>query len=326
MENPDTLARLFRRFLNKESSPEELQQLFEHFGTADDAQLRSLIFKEMNDPEADAYRDDNKMQHLLAGINKRIDHAAAAPKGRIWKLWLPPVAAAVVLLALTYLFLLHERPKKMLTVSAAYGEMKQITLPDSTHVWLNAGTTLRYPETFTGKKRTVEITDGQVFFEVTHDADKPFIVHTQDMDVSVLGTSFEVKSFRSERQAKVTVNSGKVGVVENSGRKAITYLLPNQQGILDRQAHRVTTASVSPGDIASWRDNKLTFIAEDLTDVLHTLERRYAVKIMVRTQALQQEKITLRLDNEPLETVMQALSFSNHFKYQKNNDGSIIIE
>ncbi|QKJ30305.1 FecR domain-containing protein [Mucilaginibacter mali] len=214
---------------------------------------------------------------------------------------------------------------QLLTINVPLGQLKQLTLPDSSKVWLNAGTTLQYPEKFTGSARHIRLTTGQAFFEVVHDQSKPFIVSANGADVTVLGTSFEVKAFKNEKDTKITVSTGKVGVLPSHTTKTATMLRPNEQASIDNASKVVTLHKVIAGDIASWRQNKLVFEKETLRDVMKALERKYNVKIIILNKDLFEQKITLRLDNQPLTTVLNVLSFSNNFTYKQQNEQLIVV-
>lgn len=122
---------------------------------------------------------------------------------------------------------------EMIEVSVAYGEQKRLILPDSSEVWLNAGSTILYPETFAKDKRLVML-DGEAYFSVKKDTASPFIVEASQLSVKVLGTRFNVKAYPNDEKITTTLTSGKVEVSVQSQPPHI--LKPNEQLTYDKKS------------------------------------------------------------------------------------------
>lgn len=247
-------------------------------------------------------------------------------KKRISLLW---YAAAILVVGIGAAFLLTRPsgvPSELLTVNAPYGKLLHITLPDGSKVWLDAGTTLQYSPHFTGKTRTIRLKDGEAFFDVVHDPGKPFVVEANSAQVVVIGTSFDIKAFANENETKVTVSSGKVGVLPAGPQKSAALLLPNEQAIIVRQTKRLTIHKINAADMSTWRDNKLVFEKEDFQNVMNALERKYNVRINVLNKDLLHQKITLRLDNQPITDVLSVMGFSNNFTYTIQSRQLIVVK
>lgn len=236
-------------------------------------------------------------------------------------------AAAAVLIAAIGLFFTLFRPvqPRLLTAVVPNGKFITVTLPDSTKVWLNAGTTLQYPEQFKGATRSINLKEGEAYFEVVHSA-KPFIVHAKGTDVNVLGTSFEVVAFTKEWDTRVTVNTGKVGVIQPAVQAEAAFLLPGDRAIINKATHEIKKVHIDPADVAAWRSDRLIFEDQPLAEVLQSLERRYNVHIQIKNERLLSERVTMRLNNQPLDNVLTAISFSNHFSFKKINDQLVIVK
>src|SRR5690606_28519622 len=114
------------------------------------------------------------------------------------------------------------------TVSTPRGGQYQLVLTDGSKVWLNAASSIRFPATFTGKERNVEIT-GEVYFEVAHNAAKPFIVKINTVDIKVLGTSFNVNAYEDESSMKTTLLEGSIKVSE--GNQSV-IIVPGEQALV----------------------------------------------------------------------------------------------
>jgi len=201
-------------------------------------------------------------------------------------------------------------------VSTLPGERKVISLSDGSKVWLNNASTLKYPEVFADSDRTVQL-QGEAFFEVSKRKHKPFIIHTPELRVEVLGTSFDVKAFENEAHETVTVATGKVAVSSpNSKQKLILF-----KG--DRVQYRKQDQYLSKtsGDVAesrNWQNNILAFKYENLENIARELERWYGVKFVFRNKTLLHKRYTLKQKDESLNTVMKALS-AGEFNYSIRN-------
>ena len=327
------LQRLFNLYLEKKASPEEVKILLDHFAVNQDGELlHDLILQEIKQPIPEdniiSLQDHKVYERVESALNARIDYEDGHHQKRFWqKSAFRAVAsvAAVASLISGFIIWSNSRPVKMMTVSAAYGKQLQIQLPDSSTMWLSAGSTIIYPEEFKDDRRLVELISGDVFFDIKHDAKKPFIIKAKDVDVTVLGTSFEVNAFEKEKNASITVKTGKVGVVQPGQNKSVTFLLPGDRAIINYSSHHLSKLNVDTSDIAAWRSGRLIFENQPLGEVMLTLERTYKVKITIANPDLLDERVTMRLNHQPLDNIMTAISFSNHFNYRKINEQLIVI-
>jgi ferric-dicitrate binding protein FerR (iron transport regulator) len=207
------------------------------------------------------------------------------------------------------------------------GAIHKIILPDGSTAWLNAGSVLKYPKAFEGKVRNVELVDGQVFFDIKHMDAHPFVVKTSNLNITVLGTSFDVKAYKNEKITKVSVLTGKVGIsVQGQANKPVIMLLPTQQVVLNNTTDNLVKGSTKVVTIESWRKNVLAFEDEDLNVVFKALERKYNTKINVEDKELLDQHISIKLNAQPLTNILEVLSFTKHFKYEMPNDSTVIIK
>lgn len=166
------------------------------------------------------------------------------------------------------------------TTVARGGDQRAITLPDGSTVWLNAESTLKYPATFSGKERVVELT-GEGYFDVTQNSNMPFRVLFRDAEVKVLGTHFNIMAYNDEPESQTTLVDGSVRI--ESGSQRVT-LHPGEQGEIPypspgaRGPIRVIPG-IDPTAIGAWRDGTLKFDNADLHSVMRTLGRCYNVDI-----------------------------------------------
>ncbi|QJB38662.1 FecR domain-containing protein [Chitinophaga oryzae] len=160
------------------------------------------------------------------------------------------------------------------------GRQFRVTLPDGTNVWLNAASSLRYPTSFTGNERRVEVT-GEAYFDVVKNAGKPFIVQVKDKaDIEVLGTSFNINAYENEQAIRTTLLNGgvRVGVPSTDYKKAVV-LTPGQQAQIAGQ--QITVAVNQPTDkILAWKNGLFNFDGADLEEVMRQLERWYDIEVI----------------------------------------------
>ena len=151
----------------------------------------------------------------------------------------------------------------------------QVTLADGSRVWLNAGTKLTYPIAFVGKERRVHL-DGEGYFEVERDESKPFIVEINGMEVKVLGTSFNLRSFAADNRSTATLVSGKIEVKTPTQR---IELLPNQQADLLVGENKLAVREVDAVAYSAWTKGRFVFRRERLETILDDVSRWYNVTV-----------------------------------------------
>jgi transmembrane sensor len=185
-------------------------------------------------------------------------------------------AAAAVLLILTFVawpFIRQRNSIPQFAQSNAPGQPpRAVTLPDGSIAWLNAASSLQY------HNREVTVT-GEVYFEVASKAGKPFIVHSQELNIEVLGTSFNVAAYPNESASSVTVLTGKVAVQANGQRME---LIANQQAVYAKATHTLQEQpSTNAADLAAWAKGSLIFHNMPVREAINRLQRRFNISITV---------------------------------------------
>ena len=165
-----------------------------------------------------------------------------------------------------------------LVAVTARDEVKELMLPDGTKVWLNKHTTLKYPSEFSEKGRNVYI-EGEAYFEVKRNVEKPFIVRSEAMQVRVLGTVFNLKSDKASRSAVATLIKGEIEVKGNH-EEGMIVLSPGQKAELNGMTRRLVVKQVDTG-IENWHNNQFVFEKADIFTIARTLENSYGVKIIL---------------------------------------------
>jgi ferric-dicitrate binding protein FerR (iron transport regulator) len=207
------------------------------------------------------------------------------------------------------------------------GQKLTFELEDGTLVKLNAGSRLLFPDSFLENQRKVTL-EGEAFFEVSRDEQRPFIVQTEELTTIVLGTSFNVKSYSDEAETSVAVVSGKVKVMKSADVdiEGSEYLLleKNQMARYNTTESLFSKKDVIPESLLAWRENKILFDHASFEQVNHTLSRWYGVEF----EHLNSNKIvggfTGAFTNENLENVLNGLKSEFNFKYKFEGNKVII--
>jgi len=159
------------------------------------------------------------------------------------------------------------------TISTPRGGQYQVILPDGTHVWLNAASSLKFPAAFKGKKRLVGLS-GEAYFEVAKNKEMPFIVHTESQEVEVLGTHFNINSYADEASTKTTLLEGSVKVTAQGNQKVLT---PGDQAQISKNIKAIKVVPVSLEEAVAWKNGYFVFNDEKLESIMHRVSRWYDV-------------------------------------------------
>ena len=235
-------------------------------------------------------------------------------------------AAAIVgvMLAAGLAYWFRNKAEELVVASAAHGQVREMLLPDGTKVWLNQSSVLKYPRAFEGKERHVYL-DGEAYFEVARNHEKPFMVKSPAMDVRVLGTSFNIKCRPDNSFAETTLIEGEVEVKDKSDKGRIT-LLPGQKAVLNRVTGRMQVKQVDPKMEIVWHNDLIPFEKSSIFQIAAALERFYGVKIILSPDVDSTNTysgVLKKKDN--IESVLNSLRNSIPFNYKKVDDNNIFI-
>ena len=188
----------------------------------------------------------------------------------------------------------------------------QLMLEDGTKVWLNAETSLRYPQDFTGGTREVYL-EGEAYFEVVRDTLHPFVVHTGIQRLTVLGTGFSITAYRDDDYLQTTLVEGKVKV-ELSGR--IYHLNPNEQITYNRNNKQESLTPVDVQEFTAWKDGKYVFSRKRLEDMLNTLSRWYDFQVLYQDDSVKEKLFSGELRRfENFNDILRKIEKSGNVKF-----------
>ena len=211
------------------------------------------------------------------------------------------------------------------TLRIPYGKTFEVQLSDGTIVHLNSGTSLRYPVHFLKNQSRQVFLIGEAYFEVAKDKAHPFTVNTQEVNVEVLGTKFNVNTYTEDVTTDVVLVEGKVSLYKDkktTGNQV--YLTPGLKGSTTRGQQKITTEPVNTDYYTAWIKGSLIFKNESFTSIIKKLERHYNVTFINKNRALGKEIFNARFDNEPIEVVLKYFSDSYAIDYTIKEDQIII--
>lgn len=296
----------------KQAEVQEARQflLLFHFRESDVFQSRISSLKKRIDAEIDQTERHAIQETPLAGA-LNLPRKGGVGVSAFRRYWYAAAAVALVLLTAALYFL-----NPTVNEVTARGHRTFVTLEDGTKIWLNAESRLTYPKSFRGKETREIHLEGEAYFDVTENKQKPFIVHTSDIRIKVLGTSFNVKSYGKDRTIETTLIQGKV-TIESSIDSTKLTLMPNQQAVFEKESKTLFLEHKDEAaDYTSWRDGQLLFDDRPLSDIVNELERWFNVTIEVEDRASLNCHFSAKVDNKTLEQVLELFKDAEGIDYR----------
>ena len=311
---------LFERYIENRASEDEIKRLSRWIKKN---QLIPLWLEQQVLASSSTIDDDVKLRmyrNIESETNLETDsnsiHTAQRIFGFQFKKWMR-VAAMLFLPLLTaagmYFYMDKAESNAPLVIAVERGQKANITLPDGSKVWLNSQSKLTYSANFNLKKRELEL-NGEAYFEVAHNPEKPFIVHSNDISVEALGTAFGVKAYNEDNLISSILMRGKVRVTTPAGE---SILMPNDRIMYDKTSHKKVLSTVTNAtDFTGWIHNELRFENESLGEISKTLQRVYNVEIIYASEKLRNQRYTGTLNNNSLESVLNIITLTSPISFE----------
>jgi ferric-dicitrate binding protein FerR (iron transport regulator) len=298
------IKHLFRKYLSNTCTAEELDEFFHCIRIANHDETLRQILQESYESILNASETYVNVSGDLIIPGSDIPLTLQAPKSR--RRHRMAIAALVFMgIGITgCLIYFMNRKQQIITAQPLTGmkktttekaEYKYILLPDSTQVWLNAGSTLLYPDHFDKATREV-ILSGEAYFDVKHAAEHPFIIHTGQIMTTVLGTAFDINAYADRLNIKVSVSRGKVKV--SRGNQLIATLVKDQEVKVSQQENTVVQKVVSTNSVAAWQQGNMVYDDETLGEIIGDLERVYNVRIQIRDSKMRSLQLSTSFRRE----------------------------
>lgn len=209
-------------------------------------------------------------------------------------------------------------------IHVPYGKSSVVALADGTLINLNAGSSLRYPNGFKAEGNREVFLTGEAYFQVSHDAKRPFLVHTDDLEIEVLGTHFNVQAYADEKNSNTVLVNGVVKVKQTANPEDAVVLKPGMQASYTQGSKSLEIASVNTAPYIAWVKGQLYFDQADFPQIARILERKFDVQIQVNNTALKKEKFTAKFKAESLEQILKSFNESYPFNYDIKQNTVVI--
>ncbi|MDF2186844.1 FecR family protein [Paraflavitalea sp. CAU 1676] len=360
---------LIARKLSGEATEAELEELHSYLQQHGSDQylyeILSAYWQQHPDEQQEQLsEEEQRFQRILqapAPIDTSVIPMPAPVRTIRWRRWIGYAAAVVVLAGGSYFIYRNQHTRIPLVSStdnqpisevvANRGSRSRMVLPDGSQVWLNAGSRLTYQSSFNTERREVNL-EGEAFFDVTHDASRPFIVHTSGIDIKVLGTAFNVKSYASDATIEATLLRGSIEVVKKNDPNAPKVILrPHEKLVFNKEETTASLAAdpqpptpdsnqpVQPGisvtmlpgnkpdsiiKETSWLYNKLNFNGDSFDELAIKMERWYDVKIIINNDKLKHSRLKGSFQTETVQKALEYLQIIVPFEYTINGREIII--
>jgi ferric-dicitrate binding protein FerR (iron transport regulator) len=273
-------------------------------------------------PVSDTYNVDEAWVNVSRHINTNrlsIVHHSPVKKQFALRLLIKYAAsvAAVVLIAFSVYQIARDTKSVMKSIVTGTAISSTVALSDGSHIILNSGSELNFPEKFGSHNREVYFW-GEAFFEIASDATRPFVIETGDARIKVLGTSFNVKAYPNAGITEVVVNSGTVlfyYVDQNDNILGQIILHKGEKGIFNRITRKLSRMLNDDLNVISWKTGILVFNETSLDKVMDVVGKKYDVNFHMDNSELSRLKLTATFDNESLDSVLEVLSLVHKLQF-----------
>lgn len=301
------LSKIIRYFTSHDVSMPLTHRVWKRFGgpiDQDAEQELERLWARSGDSAIDIDKSWKTVSRNI-GLRQRASFTSIFFRAAIW------IVPVMMMLVAGWLYYDVRRQQQMLAQTdflqtfCASGSQKHMFLPDSTEVWLNGGSVLLYPSSFTSGNRNVTLV-GEAYFKVRHIANSQFQVSVNHLRVTDVGTEFNVQSYPNLDKTVVTLNAGAVSVNIHGRKYSLT---PNHQLSFSAKTGIANIVEVAAEEYSIWRTGTICFNNETLPAVLASLEYRYNVRIHLLTHRFDSQSVRLHLNsNEKLGNVMSLLA------------------
>lgn len=324
MEGEDHYKALLQKYIRGQSSPEETERVLRWLRTA---QGISVLKEKIDKESVSAFQavpelDPRISGEIYARLEDRLKEDRNRPRSALVRLpaffskfpgfsknW--QVAAALTgFLLLAGAGYLAVNNYNTITYTTDYAQKEVVILPDHSTVTLNGDSRLSFSRNWEDKATREVHLDGEAFFEVVRQEDKPFIVTTSEIGIKVLGTSFNVKSYDEEETIETTLVSGKV-VIRDLGKDPVKeqiVLKPNQKATYSKKSANIVLDDVKTELYTSWKSGMLIFEDEPFGEIARELERWYGVQINIEEENSRNCRFTIKIRDEPLAEILRLFS------------------
>lgn len=311
------IDKIIEKYLQGKATQEEIN-LIEKLEQFAENKIKSKVFHSK-------LEKDSVKETIFTNVQKNVQER---PKLKTW-LSIAASIAILISIGIGYYFTsannntVETQAIAYITKETSFGQKLNITLSDGSVVKLNSGSKITFPKKFTDSIREITLV-GEAFFDVVKNEKKPFVITSNKLATTVLGTTFNVEAYPNKTDVKVTLATGKVSI-DAEGKKAI--LIPSEQAIFNREKLNIVTKKVDIQKYLEWKDGVLRFENSTLADAVEKLEKWYNVTIEFENRNLSKCTFTGVFKNERLQTILEHLTFvKQNIKYEFVSERKIILK
>lgn len=312
----ENCLKIFERYISGEATADEVSQL-KLFMENNDSISKWIENQILN--SSDEIESSIKMR-MLDNIRSQTNYSISTniqenrqKNSKFYLRRISNIAAILlpfVIMLGAYLFLKPQNVESF-EVIADMGEKASLTLPEGSKISINSGSKIIYYSDYNSKNRDIEL-EGEAYFDVSHNPQKPFTVQCKDIRVKVLGTSFGIKAYENEDIISVVLNSGIIQLITPEEE---IDMKPNERIIYNRKTQKTSLEVVNAEDYTDWRKNRLRFEDESLEVIMNTVSRMHNIDIVFNNSAVKEQRFTGTIDNTNIETVLNAIKLTSPIDY-----------
>lgn len=321
------IQHLIQKYLEGKLTLKEQIELSEQLADEQNSAAEQMLHDDWQSQLASGTLQDRDLKPILDKVHHRIrlDEGKKPIRLNWWQGFQRAAAILIIPLALSFLAYFYFQTKPS-AVPISYAEIQcpmgvrtKFQLPDGSTGSLNSGSRLKYQVQFIGERKVELI--GEAFFDVVHNAEIPFHVNTKNLDIKVLGTTFNVIANEGEQTEEIVLQTGKVDISSKKGNQ-LAVLKPNEQLTLDIEKQKVTKNEVEASQYTSWKEGKLVFRNENVQQVARRLSRWYNVEVLVDGNMLNEYTFHATFVDEPLDEVLKLISLTTPISYKEEKRAS----
>lgn len=320
METHNHIPEFVAAYLQGEANEKQVQQSVEWLNNEDNQK----VYKQL-----ETINQLTNDLHLLNTFDlqegkQRVRSKYRKNKLQVISIWVQRIAAVLFIPALLggiwYYYQQNELRKDILSLMVTQeiitqpGTKTHLFLPDSTEVWLNASSKLRFPSAFAGNDRRIEL-EGEAYFKVFHNKRKPFIVSTSNLEVEAIGTSFNLCSYSEDLKISTTLENGKIKISDQKNLEKVMFLNPGSQLNYFPFDEIYKSQNVSVMDVIAWKDGVLIFNETPFYEVAAKLGRWFNASIQISDASIANFRFTGTFTSESLDQVLELLTISTPISY-----------
>jgi transmembrane sensor len=325
---------LFQQFVNKTASSEEINEFLSMMKRDDyNKEVQDLLDEFWNEPSSINTMNQDNAERIF---NKIMAYSSDEKPIRVLAIkssWYKAVAAVLIIGLSLFLYKVSTpipetqsvKVNSIVTVKSEKPGRRFINLPDGSSVILNENSKIELSKNFNSNGKREVYLYGEAYFDITHDADHPFIVHTGKIKTTVLGTAFNIKANPGSKLITVTVTRGKVKVGDDE--HTYNVIVPDEQVVFDQVLSNHIKKPIKAVSVIEWTNEDMYFDDVSMKDVANQLQDRFDVKIIFSNEQIKSCKFSATfLKTQSLEQILNIIGEFNKINYQFNGDKTVVMD